>query len=353
VPSMATWCSAKRQVEPAGVPCGFYAAPVPQQPSHADPVTRVVPARVGLVGNPSDGFGGAVLATVVPALAATVTATPIDGVVLDGAGDHASWTSMDDWRTHVAEVGHGDEQRLISAALWTVADHLADRRGQGVHLRWTTTIPRSVGLAGSSALAVGVIDAAASAWGVDLDRRVIAALALRAERDVLGIAAGWQDRIVQSFGRTVLVDASHLDVVAGIEVPMVSLPGDASITVLVGWHDGDAASSDDYHAPLRRSPEALVAPMGELAALARDAAGAWQRGDAAAFGHAMDAGWAIRQSCAPLRPDHAALVELVRSTGVHATTPGSGGSVVAVSPDPAALERAVDALRAHGCQVRR
>jgi hypothetical protein len=36
---MATWCSAKHQVEPAGVLWGFYAAPVPQQPSHADPVT--------------------------------------------------------------------------------------------------------------------------------------------------------------------------------------------------------------------------------------------------------------------------------------------------------------------------
>ncbi|MFZ4812624.1 MAG: hypothetical protein ACOYL9_14890, partial [Ilumatobacteraceae bacterium] len=174
-------------------------------------VTRTVPARVGLVGNPSDGYGGAVLATVVPSLAATVTAVAADGIVFDGAGQQSAWPSVDAWTEQVKVDGHGDEQRLISAALWTLVEHLSQRdlsmRG-GVALEWSTTVPRSVGLAGSSAFAVGVIDATAAAWGIELDRRVIAALALRAERDVLGIAAGWQDRIVQSFGRPVLVDAS-------------------------------------------------------------------------------------------------------------------------------------------------
>ena len=37
--------------------------------------TAVVPARAGLVGNPSDGYGGAVLAIPVTALAASVTVT--------------------------------------------------------------------------------------------------------------------------------------------------------------------------------------------------------------------------------------------------------------------------------------
>jgi glucuronokinase len=324
-----------------------YAARV-QHLGNGEPVTRVVPARVGLVGNPSDGFGGAVLATVVPPLAATVTATVADHVAFDGAGASLRWPSLGDWLAAVGAEGHGDEQRLISAALWTLVRHVGTRRGRGVELGWTTTVPRSVGLAGSSALAVGVIDATAAAWRIHLDRRVVAALALRAEREVLGIAAGWQDRIVQSFGRTVLVDAAEMHVVDGVEVPSVSVLDDHGIGVLVGWSAADAASSDSYHAPLRRSPEALAAPMSELAELARNAAVAWAHGDASAVGSAMDAGWAVRQACAPLRDDHTALVELVRSTGAHATTPGSGGSVVAVSSDPATLVRAADVLAANG-----
>jgi glucuronokinase len=319
-------------------------------------VTRTVPARVGLVGNPSDGYGGAVLATVVPRLVATVTATTSDEVAFRGGGAIERWPSIGHWTAHITAAGHGEAQRIISAALWTLDEHVArggDRPRVGVSIEWRTDVPRSVGLAGSSALAVAVIDAAACVWGVELDRRVVAALALRAERDVLGIAAGWQDRIVQAFGTTVLVDASEMEVVDGIRVPSVSqpsLPSSAALDLLVGWSDGSATSSDDYHAPLRRRADELAAPMAALADAARRSAAALAAGDLDAFSAAVDATWTIRQSCAPLRPDHAALVELVRSTGVVATTPGSGGAVVGIAVDAEAAARAVDALTLAGCR---
>ena len=47
----------------------------------AAPRRALVPARVGLVGNPSDGYGGAVLAAIVDAWAAEAVATPTPGVV--------------------------------------------------------------------------------------------------------------------------------------------------------------------------------------------------------------------------------------------------------------------------------
>ena len=223
----------------------------------------------------------------------------------------------------------------------------------GVELEWSTDIPRSVGLAGSSALAVGVIDATARAWGIDLDRRVVAALALMAERDVLGIAAGWQDRIVQSFGCTVLVDASRLEEVDGVRVPLVRTLSSRAVEplpLLVAWSDDAASPSDDYHAPLRLTGAALAAPMADLAELARQGTAAFEAGDLAGVAAAMDAGWLIRQRCAPLRPDHAALVELVRAEGLAATTPGSGGSVVAVCLDDDAAGRAVAAVQRAGCR---
>src|SRR4051794_26294513 len=167
-------------------------------PHSAAVVVRRVPARVGLVGNPSDGYGGAVLGTVVPAIAATVSAERCAGIEMCGPAGVEAWPTTTAWRRHVDGHGHVGEQRIIGAALQTLVDHVG-RRGRttvetAVRLTWSTDIPRSVGLAGSSALAVGVISAAAALWGLDLDARVLAALALRAEREVLGIAAGWQDR---------------------------------------------------------------------------------------------------------------------------------------------------------------
>lgn len=312
-----------------------------------------VSARAGLVGNPSDGFGGAVLAAPLPGRAATVVAVVSDGLRHRGDSGTAEWGSVDDWLAAVARDGHGDEQRIISAALWTLVDHLRARGvpHDGVDLRWTTDVPRSVGLAGSSALTVGVIAAAAAVWDVVLDPRVVAALALRAERDVLGIAAGWQDRIVQAHGSTVLVDAARTDEIDGLTVPAVTVlapPPVGGPVLVVGWAGGASESSDTYHAPLRRSAEALAAPMAELAGLARDAADAWARGDLATVAAAMERGWRTRQACAPLRPDHTALVESVRAAGVAATTPGSGGSVVALCLDEQAVRRASSVAESSG-----
>jgi glucuronokinase len=322
-------------------------------------VTRTVPARVGLVGNPSDGYGGAVLATVVPRLAATVTATTSDEVTFRGGDAVEHWSSIGHWTEHVAAAGHGEAQRIVGASLWTLVDHLGRDDGHprsGVTIDWRTDVPRSVGLAGSSALAVAVIDAVAGVWGVELDRRVVAALALRAERDVLGIAAGWQDRIVQAHGTTVLVDAAVMETVDGLEVPAVTqpmLPAGATLDLLVAWSDGSATSSDDYHAPLRRRADELAAPMAALATAARRASAALVDGDLEALADAVDATWTIRQSCAPLRPDHAALVELARAAGLPATTPGSGGAVVGVIVDDDVAERAIDVLTAAGCRSMR
>jgi len=305
-----------------------------------DAVVRRVPARVGLVGNPSDGYGGAVLGTVVPGLIATVTAAPSDDV----------------------EFGVGD-RRIISAALSTLTEHIrstrADPGQRGVRLTWTTNIPRSVGLAGSSALAVGVIDATAALWNVPLDRRVVAALALAAERDVLGIAAGWQDRIIQSFGCSLLVDAGAMEVVDSLSVPSVTTlaPGKTGsghkLSLLVGWNEAAATTSEEYHGALRTSAPSLSVPMRLLAELARRAATAFSAGDIDQLARAVDEGWTVRQSCAPLRGDHTELVEIVRATGLAATTPGSGGAVVAVCPDDdAAVARAVGALVDAGCAWR-
>ena len=69
----------------------------------------------------------------------------------------------------------------------------------------STTIPRSVGLAGSSAIVIAALRAA----GVDLEPPEVAELALAIERDDLGIAAGLQDRAVQAFDQPVLVDGER------------------------------------------------------------------------------------------------------------------------------------------------
>ena len=312
--------------------------------------TRVVPARVGLVGNPSDGYGGAVVAAPFAALSATVTVRPSDRVTISGGGAREHWPSTAAFSDQVSTDGHHGPQRILTAALARVIGHLDG--SAGIDVAWSTTVPRSVGLAGSSALAVGVIGAAAAMWGHHLDPRVVAALALRAETDDLGIAAGWQDRIVQAFDAPVLVDTAALEWCEGIEVPTVRvLRPPAPVSLVIGWIDGAADESGTYHGAVRVRSDELREPMAQLGAAARRAAEALDAGDRGRFADLVDRTWLIRRSVVPLRPDHAALVESVRRLGVAATTPGSGGAVVAVPRDADADRRVGRELARLGASV--
>jgi glucuronokinase len=290
-------------------------------------------ARAALAGNPSDRFGGAVLATVVPGLETVVRAIDAEEVVV---GDR-SWPSP----AEVTGPHHGDAA-LLGAAVerlvrWCRTDGPGPPAG-GVALEWTTTIPRSVGLAGSSALVIAGLRALADRWQLDLDRTTTARLALEVETDLLGLAAGPQDRLVQAAGGTVLMDF------AGPAWEVVAVEAHPPVGLFVAWDSASAAPSDAVHRPLghRAGEPAVRAAMARLADLARQGAAALRAGDPAGLAQAMDGSYEARAAILDLDPAHVALVEGARACGAVANYAGSGGAVVGVVPDPATL----DALRA-------
>jgi glucuronokinase len=292
-------------------------------------------ARAGLVGNPSDAYGGAVVAAPVPGLVAEVVVADADRLSVEGPPDESSWPGVGALIEHVGRYGHEGGQRLVTAAV----ARLARAAGGGAVderpfvVRWTTGIPRSVGLAGSSALVVATLRALAERWGLALAPDELARLALEAERDELGIGAGLMDRAVQASGATVLVDG------AGFR----PLTAPAPIPLAVAWDPAAAAPSGRYHARLRRrfddGDPVVVDAMTELAGLAREAAVAVERGDAGAVAELVAATWRVRRGLGAVAPAHEALVEAAASAGLAATSAGSGGSIVAVAPDLGVLDR--------------
>jgi glucuronokinase len=239
-------------------------------------------ARAALAGNPSDLHGGAVIGIPVPTMRATVT--------LGSSG--------------------GTPAALIQAALARVG-----RAGAGVE--WDSTIPRSVGLAGSSALVIAALRASGNA---PEDALALADLALSIERDDLGIVAGLQDRAVQAFEAPVLVD-----LVADQTVRV--LTPSAPLEFVVVWRVALGADSGDYHAA---RPAVGSAAVQELARIARGAAAAFEAGDASALANLMALSADVRREVAPLPPGHDSLAEAVHRAGFSPNSTGSGGAVVAV-----------------------
>jgi glucuronokinase len=290
-----------------------------------DAASTPVPARTGLAGHPSDVSGGAVLTTPIAELAATVTVEPADAFVI-GDRHFADLASL-------LETEHGGESMLLSAAVARLASWVRERgslpRASGFAMTWHTTIPRSVGLGGSSALVISALRSVAALWGVAIPDDVGPRLALEVEADLLGIAAGPHDRVVQWHGATVLMElGSEPWLVRAIRTP-------APVDLFVCWTDVAGRSSHETHAPLqaRRNDPDVRDHMRALAALAREAAAALEAGDVGALGHCMDDGFEHRRALVSLDPAHVELVEDLRRLGAAATYTGSGGAAVAVAPD--------------------
>jgi glucuronokinase len=269
------------------------------------------PARAALLGNPSDGYGGAVVAFAFHDFEAQVERC---------AGDDA----------------HPDAVPLLRAAARRAGDVLT-----GLRLR--TSIPREVGLGGSSAIVI----AALRALGVRLPADDLARLALAVEVEDLGIAAGLQDRLVQAHDGMLLMDFA-----AGSWEPLdlALLP-----PVYVAWREDAREASGPFHAGLRarfeRGDASVVAAMAELADAARRGASALRAGDHAELARLVDRTFDLRASFAELDPRHVRMVELARAAGASANYAGSGGAITGTLPSPDLFEPLRAALRAEGCEA--
>jgi glucuronokinase len=121
-----------------------------------------VSARTGLVGHPSDAFGGAVLAMPVPELAATLSVEPSSELRVG----HRRFVDVES----LLAADHEGDSMLLTAAIVRLVSWMRERGTTpppaGFAMRWNTTIPRAAGLAGSSALVIGALRSLARSWEI-------------------------------------------------------------------------------------------------------------------------------------------------------------------------------------------
>lgn len=97
---------------------------------------------------------------------------------------------------------------LLGAALEVFASYRLRRSVDETRVAMTfeSDIPYKLGLGGSSAIVIACLRALADHFEIEVAPEVMAELALVAERDLLGIPAGLQDRVVQCLGGVVYMD---------------------------------------------------------------------------------------------------------------------------------------------------
>jgi glucuronokinase len=282
-------------------------------PSSAEAV-GTAPARTALAGNPSDGYGGAVLAVTLDALGARATARRAD------------------------ELRVSPESELVRAVARRIG-------GDPSAIEWSTTVPANVGLGGSSAIAIATLRALHELHGPgDPDPHELALTALAVEREDLDIPGGRQDQLAQAHGGLTLMDFS-----SDPDGHVQQLDPSLLPPLVVAWRAQVAEHSGVPHAELRSRYR--HGDMAELAALAHAAAAALRNGDRAAFAHAVDESFEHRRRMVQLHPGHVEMIHAARAAGATANYSGSGGAIVAVCSDAEHREHTAAKLARLGCGV--
>ena len=317
-------------------------------------------ARAGFLGNPSDGYFGKTISFAFQNFSAEIVMyeTPELGFVPSDVDD-ATFASPNDLLRDIQLFGYYGGIRLMKAVaklffLWCRERGIA-LPARNFTVRYTSNIPRLVGLSGSSAICTAMLKALQQFYGVQIPLEDAPTLCLEAERDELGIQCGLQDRVIQMYEGCVFMDFDKTLVESSGHGRYERLDPVLLPHLYIAYDPQRAEVSGPYHKKLRvlfeeKKPD-IVAAMGEFADIAQQGRDALLAGRLDRLPALVDANFDLRDRIFNVAPANRNMVLAARSTGVSAKFAGSGGAIVGIYEDDAQYERLVQALGAIGCQT--
>lgn len=320
-------------------------------------------ARAGLLGNPSDGYNGKTISIIVRNYCAEVVLYEWDSVdIVLAENDRARFRSVYDLANDVKMHGYYGGIRLVKATIKRFVEYCQARNlplhDRNFSVRYTTNIPRQVGMAGSSAIIVATLRCLMEFYGITIPIEVQPSFVLSIEKEELGIAAGLQDRVIQVYEGVVYMnfDRSVERVIEGLACYAYEPLDPALLPPLyVAYHDELSEPTEVFHNDIRgrfdRGDPQVVGAMqrfAELAAIGRDALLA---GDVERLAWCIDENFNTRRGIYTLPAWQVEMVETARNCGASAKFAGSGGAIVGTYQGEEMFEALRERLGAIGSRV--
>ncbi len=317
-------------------------------------------ARAGLIGNPSDGYYGKTISIIIRDFAAKVTLFESPELeIVPSFQDRMKYSSLRELAQDVENNGYYGGIRLMKAAVRKFSDYCSEQRielpDRNFSVRYRSTIPRRLGLAGSSALVTATMRCMMEFYDIDIPQAVLPNLILSVETEELGIAAGLQDRVIQVYEGAVFMDFSR-DIMESQgygnyeELDPSLLP-----PLFVAYRNDMGEGSETIHQTVRErwlegDPE-VIAAMKDFASYAQEARDKIVAGRGVEIGPLLDRNFERRCSIFKVDPRNINMVRMARDAGAHAKLAGSGGAIIGVYEDEAMYARLVESFRAEGVSV--
>jgi len=321
-----------------------------------------VHARAGLLGNPSDGYYGKTISCLVGNFKARVTLEESDYLRLQPHPqfDPIEFTNIGELASIFGNQGYYGGLRLLEAACKRFYETCTARgielNGPNFTASYDTDIPRQVGLSGSSAIVIATLRALMNWYGVlpCFEQAEFPSIALETEQVELGITAGMQDRVIQTYGGVMYMDFDRSLMEARGYGRYERITPDLLPPLFLAY-EMDPSDSGAIHSDVRRrwnqgDPEVRHA-MTTFAGFADDGRKALEARDYGRFSTLFGEAFALRRKIfgdAVLGPANLRMVEIANAHGFPATTCGSGGAIIGVLNGDRQNAVLADSLKAEG-----
>lgn len=320
-------------------------------------------ARAGLLGNPSDGYNGRTIAISVRNFWAEVVLYEWDTLdIVLAQNDRNSFNSVFDLANDVKLHGYYGGIRLIKATIKRFVEYCTDQgirlHDQNFSIRYGTTIPRQVGMAGSSAIIVSTLRCLMEFYDVLIPIEIQPSFVLSVEMNELGITAGLQDRVIQCYEDAVYMNFAKeearqrtgLTHYAYERIDPALLP-----PLYLAYHVALSEPTELFHNDIRgrydRGEQQVVDAMSYFSDLTEQGRAALLAGDTERFATLIDENYDMRLSISQLPEWQQQMINTARECGASAKFAGSGGAIIGTYPSEEKFEELRGKMEAMGSRV--
>jgi len=294
-------------------------------------------ARAGLIGNPSDGYFGKTISFIIRDFRAEVVLFESPELHLElNERDESTFESIEELARKVRQFGYYGGIRLLKASVKRFFEyctkHAIPLHGRNFTLRYSSNIPPQVGMAGSSAIITACWRALMEFYTVEIPKHLLPSLVLSVENDELGIPAGLQDRVIQTYEGVVFMDFNRGAIERqgyGMyeELDPALLPP-VYVAYTTQLSEGTEVFHNDIRGRWNRGEREIVSAMYQWANLAQRVRDMLIAGEGMKIGPLLNENFDLRRRLYKLSPGNIDMVETARSVGASAKFTGSGGAIV-------------------------
>ncbi|MAF36419.1 hypothetical protein CL622_04875 [archaeon] len=300
-------------------------------------------ARIGLMGNPSDGYFGKTIACTFKNFKAEVKMweSPNIEIVLNETYDPLEFGSIDTFVETVKHEGYYGGARLLRATCYTFfnwcSDHDIELENKNFTVSYDTSIPRQVGLGGSSAIITATVKALMEFYNVtenDIAKPLLSNMILEVETKELGITAGLQDRVAQVYEGAVFMDFAEEKMKQQGHGDYIPLDKSFLPPLFLAYTDNQSFSGkihSEVRVKFEQGDETVSDAMRTFAQYAIDANEVLIKKDYTNFKELMNKNFELRRSLygdVVIGKDNLEMIRIAKSFDCPAKFAGSGGAVV-------------------------